>query len=926
MKTQTSAAGIIIHHQPYGERHPYSPLAFERAPRDPASGDQVTLGVETGHDPAATSVWCVWRVSSRAEYLRTEAVKVASEAEFDQWQVQLPAFQGYDNVQYRLFASDAAQQVSTEEFSFTVLSWEEVKGIASVHMGGRDLMVRMATSRPGLFVNLAIEADAQNTVQAQLSTSTEPEPAVQNQIASEPWIRETGDLRVSVNRTPVELAITRKSDGLTLNVKHPIRLLVNPDGTIREYQLRFESPSDEAFYGFGERFNALNQRGNTLDNHVFHQFTGQGKYSYIPIPFFLSSRGYGFWLKTECQAHFDLAATQGDRWIVTGKPINPASNLEMRFFLQPDPKKVVQIFTDLTGKPKLPPSWVFGLWMSSNDWNSQAEILRQLAQTEVNDIPASVLVIEAWSDEINFYIWNDADYSPKPGAAGFTLNDFTFPENGRWPDPKAMVDELHKAGLRLVLWQNPTIKQREAHEPLNERQNQADQAHAIEQGYVVQNADGSPHRIEPHAPWFRGSLVLDFSNPDAANWWFKKREYLVTELGVDGFKTDGGEHIWDAGTRFYSGQRGTSGINNYPLAYERAYQQFMEAQRGSDFVLFSRAGYTGSQTIPTHWTGDENSTWEAFRAAIRAMLNAGISGVPFIGWDLGGFAGPIPDSELYLRAAAFSVFCPIMQYHSNVNNQRIPSVDRTPWNIQEQTGDAEVIPVFRHFANLRMNFVPYILAQAYETGKTGLPLMRSLVLEYPHDDRCREFPHEYLFGDALLVAPVIEEGAANWQVYLPAGDWRDIWTDEVFEGPTAIEMEVPRKRIPVFQKKGSVVALNLDESGEPGSAVGNRTDQFSMITLEIFPGGKFETTIVQSGAYEPERLRVETKADDSIELVVPALRQPTKLVVFTVEPAEVRVDGQPLSRQTDAFGWRYAQGRLIVSLPASTEPRMVVVK
>ncbi|KAF0105250.1 MAG: putative glycosidase, partial [Chloroflexi bacterium] len=331
------------------------------------------------------------------------------------------------------------------------------------------------------------------------------------------------------------------------------------------------------------------------------------------------------------------------------------------------------------------------------------------------------------------------------------LLDYTFPPEGRWPDPKVMIDELHQYGTRLVLWQNPVIKFVEEREQLDDTLNQADQAYATEHGYVVLKADGTPHRVEAHMPWFCNSLVLDFTNSEAADWWFKKREYLVTELGVDGFKTDGGEHLWDNETRFSNGMRGYTGINYYPLAYEATYDRYMEKHRKRDFVLFSRAGYTGAQLYPCHWAGDENSTWDAYRATLRALFNAGLSGFPFVGWDIAGFAGPLPSSDLYLRATAFSVFCPIMQYHSDVNHQRLPSRDRTPWNIQQQTGNMNVISIFRDYANLRMNLLPYLLSQAQISSKSGLPLMRTLPLVYPQDFTCRDYPYEYFFGDSLLV-------------------------------------------------------------------------------------------------------------------------------------------------------------------------------
>ncbi len=409
----------------------------------------------------------------------------------------------------------------------------------------------------------------------------------------------------------------------------------------------------------------------------------------------------------------------------------------------------------------------------------------------------------------------------------------------------------------------------------------------------------------------------------------------MTELDVDGFKTDGGEHIWDIDTRFFNGMRGSRGINHYPLAYESAYRRFMQGFRGDDFVLFSRAGYTGAQQNPCHWAGDENSTWEAFRASIRALLNVGICGLPFVGWDIAGFAGPLPGSELYLRAAAFSVFCPIMQYHSDVNHQRQPSRDRTPWNIQEQNGDPQVVPVFREFANLRMNLIPYILSQAYESSQSGLPLMRALALEYPHDPVSREYTYEYFFGEALLVAPVVEEGVSSWPVYLPEGDWRELWSGELYHGPVEMRMEVPRDRIPVFQKKGSLLALNLDESGKLCSPVGNSTREINRLNLRIFPGGKFEATIVQPTIAEPCTVVVEDlQKDGHLAIQLPALPQGVDLVLFGDKPSSITRDHELLPQletkefpESAAGWWMNAQNSEIwIHLPDVQQATTIFIR
>ena len=910
MKQTPETPTLSIQHQPFGEFHPYLPLPTERSPRNPATDDMVKLRVATGHNPSAETVWCVWQIEGDTSTNQTDAVKVATDQTSDLWQVQLPAFNGGEVIHYRLFARKGNQQVESEEFSFSVLTWLDVIAVTSVEQMNERLVVTLATDRPNLFIGLQAEPEPGGTITLRLSSVEVNKHSASKLPLNDPLIAEIGDLRITLYSNPLRLVLKRESDNLVLETIEPIRILARANGTVLQCKLEFKSPSDEAFYGFGERFNAFDQRGNRLDNYVYGQYTDQGKRSYIPIPFFISSRGYAYWLRTDCQAEFDLAAAQTDCWTVTGLLDDPIAGLEMKFFFQQQPRSIIKAFTDLTGKPKLPPAWVFGLWMSSNDWNSQAEIIHQLHLTQQHQIPASVLVIEAWSDEINFYIWNDAHYQQKPSSQKYSLTDFHFPAEGHWPDPKAMVDELHQADVRLVLWQIPVIKHGEARENLDKRLNIKDQEYAIQHGFVVQKADGSPHRVEAHMPWFAGSLVLDFTNPEAADWWLKKREYLLTELGIDGFKTDGGEHVWDPETRFYNGMRGSRGINTYPIAYEGAYQRFLETHRGKDYVLFSRAGYTGAQGVPCHWAGDENSTWDAFRASIRAMLNVGLCGVPFMGWDIAGFAGPIPSSELYLRATAFSVFCPIMQYHSDGNGRRIPSRDRTPWNIQEQTGDRDVIPIFREFANLRMNLLPYILGLAWESSQTGVPLMRPLFLDYPDDAACREFPYQYMFGDALLVAPVIDENVTLLPVYLPQGEWRDFWTGEYFRGPRTIDVKVPRDRIPVFQKAGSIVALQLGHSGELGSPIGNDTEQSMHLTLRIVCGVESKAPILLPRGNKPIWITVEAyEGEDAIEIQLPALPQGADLVILSHDPTSVAINGQLLPRlNRDDFERRTIDG------------------
>ena len=555
----------------------------------------------------------------------------------------------------------------------------------------------------------------------------------------------------------------------------------------RRVRLTFSSPSDERFYGLGERFNALNQRGQIMDIRCFEQYKNQGKRSYMPIPFLLSSTGYGVWVQSSRWMQFDLASSQSDTWVLEAD-IGEDETLTMQWYCGDDPFTVIGQFTTETGPLVLPPDWAFGLWMSGNEWNTQAKIMQEVEASLAHGIQPSVIVIEAWSDETTFYIWNDAEYEPVAGDQQLKYDDFTFPENGKWTDPKGMIDWLHENNVKILLWQVPILKEAD-HDHV---QHDADRAYYEDSGFGVHNADGTVHRIRPF--WFRGGYLWDVTNPAERDWWFAKRAYLLDELGIDGFKTDGGEHLWGEDVTFADGRNGSEVWNEYPKLYTSAYYEFANQFRES--VTFSRAGFTGSQTAPLHWAGDENSTWEAYRHSILAGLSAGISGISFWGWDLGGFSGEIPSAELYLRATAMATFCPVMQYHSEYNAHRSPSHDRTPWNIQERTGNEQVVDIFRYFMEVRQQLMPYILEEAQFSAETGQPMMRALELI---DSQASTY--DYLFGRDLLVSPIVEPDVDHSQVHLPAGKWRSLWSNEVYTGEQIIDIDVPLNRIPVFVRE-----------------------------------------------------------------------------------------------------------------------------
>lgn len=570
--------------------------------------------------------------------------------------------------------------------------------------------------------------------------------------------------------------------------------IVDQFGTVHEVRFSLPCLSTDHIVGFGERFDGLDQRGREVDVRVYEQYKGQGARTYLPVPFaHVIGSNWAFWLDGGCSLRIDAAASRNDAIRVCVE-VAPSREPRVRgSIVRGTPTECLQRFLAAQGGAAMPPEWVFSLWLSANEWNTQARVEAEARRAAEAGIDAGVMVIEAWSDESTFTVFRDAQYTPVSGDGRLRLEDLTFPADGAWPDPKGMTERLHAQGMRLVLWQIPVLKERGE----DGSQTAFDWDEAIARDMVVRDEQGLPYRNRGF--WFHDALLPDFTDPTVRHWWTERRRYLVEDLGVDGFKTDGGEHLWGSGLQFADGSTGAESNNRFPVLYAQAYHELM-TRLGVEPATFSRAGYAGSAAFPAFWAGDEDSTWDAYRASISAGLSAGASGIAFWGFDIGGFSGPIPSAELYLRATAMATLCPIMQVHSEFNHHRQPCADRTPWNLAERHADPAVLTVFRRFAELRARLRPYIVAEAQHTVLSGRPLMAALCFDFADDERIWEAPTQYMFGRELLVCPVVDEGATTARVYLPAGQWTDAWSGRSLAGGGWVEVPAPIDQVPVFAR------------------------------------------------------------------------------------------------------------------------------
>lgn len=819
---------VFVLHKPYGNNNPYNPLPYERFPKIITNEDLITINGRKWPEDKDYELFLKVSVNKEEKLIKSSN-RLLKGSEYT-WEIG-PYNYG-DEVSYNFVMVKKGMEVyKSDNYDFFVNYKDEFK-VKNAFIIERDskeveeVFITFESSHKTQIV-MSIKSQNLNGLSFVLNENMDRSlfrnelkpldlPTRESEKQSYSSLEFANSAKVIIhNNGDIECIM----NGIHQKIISVIGIYSERSG-ICQFQLVMDMDNSEAFYGFGERYNSLNQAGEVIDNYLFNQYKDQGIKTYIPMPYYISSKGVSFFLETSLNSFFDMGSIKDQITITLN---NSSLKAHMHFG---SPRELIRSFTDLTGKPEMIPKWALGPWMSSNNWDNQGEVLTQMKTTLEYDIPATVLVIEAWSDEVTYYIFNDALYDAHKGNEYLGYEDYIYPTWGRWPNPKKMVDTLHNNNLKCILWQIPVLKKLNS---ILHLQNSNDQRFAIENDYVVKNRDKSPYQIPED--WFKDSYVLDFTNEEAKQWWFNNRRYLTEELKVDGFKTDGGECIFGRDLIFHDGRFGDEMRNEYSNLYVDAYYKFLnykeEGRKNipNQGLTFSRSGYTGAQKAPAHWAGDERSTFSAFKRSLLAGLSAGLSGITFWGWDFAGFSGDVPTDELYVRSAAMACFCPIMQYHAESKGEF--NQDRTPWNIADRSGNPEVIDIYRYFSKLRMNLIPYIYREAEYSSNTGEPLMRALIIDYKNDLRFRNCFDAYMFGRGLFVAPIIEKDTTKRDVELPIGGWYDFFTGDKIIGGSRIVCERGWKEIAVYIKEASIIPIALNEQLCFGMYTGNNLDEYT---------------------------------------------------------------------------------------------------
>lgn len=580
----------------------------------------------------------------------------------------------------------------------------------------------------------------------------------------------TDSIEIVILKTPLKIKfLTRNGNLLSGDCKD---FSVSWQGTeVTCYKTLF---ADEKFIGLGEKTGPLNRRGNAYTNWNtdIPAYSYRQDPLYVTIPFYIGIHKegvYGIFLDNSYRTNFNFGASTDD-----GFSSFSAANGELNyyFFGAGDIPGIIRDYTWLTGRMNLPPYWSLGYQQSRWSYYPESEVMSLASSFRNKKIPCDVIYLDIdYMDHYKIFTWN----------------------NKRFPDPKSMIGKLNAMGFHLVTIVDPGIKIEKGYQSYDE---------GIKNDYFVKYPDGKRYT---GSVWPGRCHFPDFTRPDVRDWWGQSFAALA-HPGVDGFWNDMNEpSAWGQSipeiVRFdFDGHPTTlaEAHNVYGLNMARAtYEGTRNILDGKRPFVLTRAAYAGIQRYSSVWTGDNQATEEDLMMAVRLVNSLGVSGVSFTGPDMGGFIGT-PTNELFARWMSVGVYTPFFRNHAEINSRR-----KEPWSFGE-----DIEEISRQWINKRYRLLPYLYSAFYESTRTGMPVARTLAINYPADEKIynEEFQNEYLFGSEILVVPVAGT-KSGCTVYFPGGDWYRMSNDKLYPGKTEALVDAPLDDLPVFVKAGGIVPM-----------------------------------------------------------------------------------------------------------------------
>ena len=560
----------------------------------------------------------------------------------------------------------------------------------------------------------------------------------------------------------------------------------------------------ELIYGFGEQFTAMVKNGQSVD--IWNRDGGSnGNQAYKNIPFYLSSQNYGLLVNTPDRVQFEVASISSRHvdFSVEGE------SMEYIVIGGEDPKDIISRYTALIGRSPVPPADTFGLWLSTS-WMPDSDVkitMDTIKKMEEYKIPLSVFHFDArWMD----------DYK----CCNFRWSD-------RYGDAQKMLKEIHDHGVKVCVWINSYVSQES--ELFEEGR---------DKGYFIKDKEGNVWQSDE---WMTGIGVVDFTNPEATKWYQEKLGRII-DMGVDYVKTDFGERL-PVDVVYYDGSDPRKMHNYYPYLYNKAIYDLLEEKHGKGSAcVFSRSATVGTQQFPVNWGGDNESSYISMAETLRGGLSFSQSGYGFWAHDISGFVGTATP-DLYNRWVAFG----LLSSHSRLHGEESY---RAPWYFGE-----ECCEVLKFFTDLKCSLMPYLYAQANKVHTEGIPMMRSMMMEFPGEPSCGYLDRQYMFGDNLLVAPVFSEDSTV-TFYVPgSGLWTSYLDGEKFQGGKWYTRTYGYKDLPLLVRPNSIIV----EGKAEGQIVYDYGKNVTLKVYEMEEGVPASCEVFDAGCERVLKAAVEKK-------------------------------------------------------------------